>query len=341
MSLVIAALGLALLAAFAVLRRRSTTRAADSPPKPHAAVALPRADADPSHTPAALSARLFGLAFAVPAVPAPLAPDELQLREGIVRGLHAESSWQRFPRRPALMPQLLRAMDDPLVAADQLSRIVAHDPVLAAEVLEVANSGLYRAAGVAAVETIARAIVVIGADALRGVLARAMLQPVFRASRTNFPRFPRMLWERTERAARAAELIALKINAAERFEAQLLVLLQALGPLVVYGATLEAYARQPHRAPNGALCLELVMRQGADMARAVARRWEVSARLIAALEGAPGEPLSAILAAGELLGTLAQLHSQQMIGAPEAAQVARAAGIADDVIENLLAKDMA
>lgn len=68
----------------------------------------------------------------------------------------------------------------------------------------------------APIETIKRAIVVCGLDSLRGILATAMLQPVFRASRTNFLRLPRMLWERTERAARAAELYAAHAHPQDR-----------------------------------------------------------------------------------------------------------------------------
>ena len=62
-----------------------------------------------------------------------------------------------------------------------------------------------------------------------------------------------MLWQRTERAARAAEMYALKVLPQERFEAQLLILLSALGPLVVYGATLDVYAQRPRLTPNPAL----------------------------------------------------------------------------------------
>ena len=100
-------------------------------------------------------------------------------------------------------------------------------------------------------------VVVLGVEALRGLIATAMLQPVFRATRSNFPRFPRLLWERTERSVRAAELYTLKTHPQDRFESQLVVLMNALGPLVVYGALLDAYAARPKLAPNPSLCAEM------------------------------------------------------------------------------------
>jgi hypothetical protein len=150
-------------------------------------------------------------------------------------------------------------------------------------------------------------------DALRGMLASALLRPVFRATRKNFPRLPRMLWERTELASRAAELYAMESNSADRFEAQLVALLSALGPLVVYGAALDVFTRNPHFPPQGALCVELIANLAPQMSQRIAREWQTSARLVAALEGAESESLTVALQMGELLGTLCFLESQTVI----------------------------
>ena len=187
--------------------------------------------------------RLWKLAFAAAAETPPLEPAQVRVRDAVCAALQADTLDPKyFPRRPTLMPQLLRAVDDPRSAPDKLARIVAHDPVLTSDVLRLANSPIIPNIARRPIETIQRAIVVLGVDALRGLVATAMLQPVFRATRSNFPRFPRMLWERTERAARAAELYALKAPPQDRFEAQLLILFSALGPLVVYGAALDMYS---------------------------------------------------------------------------------------------------
>jgi len=161
--------------------------------------------------------RLWKLAFAAAPEAEPLDPAHIRIRDAVTAVLEADALDPKyFPRRPTLMPQLLRAVDDPQSAPDKLSRIVAHDPVLTSDVLRLANSPIHRTSS-APIETIQRAIVVLGVDALRGLVATAMLQPVFRATRSNFPRFPRMLWERTERATRAAELYALKALPQDRF----------------------------------------------------------------------------------------------------------------------------
>jgi HD-like signal output (HDOD) protein len=282
--------------------------------------------------------RLWKLAFAATPESQPVAPAHERVRDAVSAVLKADTLDPKyFPRRPTLMPQLMRAVDDPRSAPDKLARIVAHDPVLTSDVLRLANSPIYRTSP-APIETIQRAIVVLGVDALRGLVATAMLQPVFRATRSNFPRFPRMLWERTERAARAAELYALKALPQDRFEAQLLILLSALGPLVVYGATLDVYSQRPRLTPNPTLFVSLTAALGPRVSLQIAQNWETSPRLVAAIERMPGEALTMALCAGELLGTLSLLLTQNVITADEGLATANDIGLAATVVAPIWAR---
>jgi hypothetical protein len=277
--------------------------------------------------------RLWKLAFAAPSQAQVSADIHRRVRDNVIAVLEVDAlAANYFPRRPALMSQLLQAVDDPRAAAERISRIIAHDPVLTADVLRLANSSLYRRSATA-VETIPRAIVACGAESLRAMLATAMLRPVFRATRRNFPRLPRMLWERTERASRAAELYSREANAGDRFEAQLAVLQAALGPLVVYSAAIDVYARNPHFAPSAELCVELIGSLAPRMALRVARDWQCSPRLLAALEGSAQEPLTAALRMGEFLGTLALLEAHAVISSRDRRDLIAESGAGGGAVE--------
>ena len=286
------------------------------------------------------SQRLWRLAFGAPIEAVPLERGHARVREFICAVLEVDSlNPDYFPRRPALMPQLMQAVNDPGAASEKLSRMIAHDPVLTADVLRLANSSLYRISP-APIESVQRAIVVCGVDALRGILATAMLRPVFRASRTNFPRLPRMLWERTERAARAAELYALKTNPENRFDAQLAVLLRALGPLVVYSAALDGYSRSLKLPPNPALFVELIGNLAPQMSLRIARDWQTSPRLVSVLERSGEGNLAAALHVGELLGTLSFLESQTVISSEERMESLNSAGLTADMVDDIWARLM-
>jgi HD-like signal output (HDOD) protein len=329
--------GLAALAGWAVLRRRISSNPAQGIfSRAAPASAALRVDSSRLETASRSAAqRLWRVAFGAPAETPPLPRSHQRVRDLICAVLQVDAlDPNYFPRRPTLMPQLLQAVNDPNTASEKLSRMIAHDPVLTADVLRLANSSLYRVAP-APIESIQRAIVVCGVDALRGILATAMLRPVFRASRSNFPRLPRMLWDRTERAARAAELYAAKTQPQDRFEAQLLVLLSALGPLVVYSAALDGYSRAPRLTPNPALFAELVDTLGLQMSQRIARDWETSPRLLAALDRTGEESLAAALHVGELLGTLSLLESNTVISGAERLDILKGAQLSGSLMDDI------
>ena len=64
----------------------------------------------------------------------------------------------------------------------------------------------------------------------------------------------------------------------------------------------------------------------------IARQWETSPRLIAAIERSPDEMLTMALCVGELLGTLSLLQSQNVITSDEALATANDAGLADAIV---------
>ena len=290
---------------------------------------------------ALVSERLWRLAFAVaPGQEVP--PEHARVREAVLRVLQAPQLDEKyFPRRPTLMPQLLRAMKDPTVGAGALAAIIAQDPVLTGDTLRLANASYYRTSA-QPVETIQRAVVICGTDGLQSLVATALMQPVFRATEGNFPRFTALLWERTARASRAAELYAAKARREDRFEAQLLTLMNALGPLVVYRATLDVYAREPGLSPSAALCVQLIGSLGQKLSQRIARQWQSSERLVAALdpaindaEGATDRELLHALYGGELLGTLSLLASENALSTEEATQLALDAGLPQGLVESI------
>jgi HD-like signal output (HDOD) protein len=327
------------LAGYIALRRRPAL-AVETRSSRSAADAVPPIDAGRIEAASDLvSQRMWRLAFGAPAEEVlPLKPGHERVRRLISAVLDVdELDPNYFPRRPALLPQLMQAVDDPNAASEKLSRMIAHDPVLTADVLRLANSSLYRMSA-APIESIQRAIVVCGVVELRGILAAAMLRPVFRASRTNFPRLPRMLWDRTERAARAAELYAATAQPQDRFEAQLVVLLGALGPLAVYSAALHGYSRAPRLTPNPALFVELIVTLGPQMSQRIARDWQTSPRLVAALEKSSRDFLAGALHLGELLGTLSFLEAQTVMSREDRMDIVKSTGLSGPWFEGVWAR---
>lgn len=237
-----------------------------------------------------------------------------------------------MPRRPLLIPELMRLVADPDASRRQMSALVARDPSLAADVLRMANSALYRT-GPTAVESIDRAVAVLGTDGMRSAIAAALLQPVFRTPPGAFARFPALIWDHAFISGVAAESCAALLENEDPFAAQLLALLTGLGHIIVFRAMTERYTEDAALEPNASAVARLLDLQGAAIARRIAAEWGVSDRMLMALSdqlaAARGmseqlSPLGRAVLLGSRIGTLVLLQREGRLDA----EAARAAAVA-------------
>ena len=225
---------------------------------------------------------------------------------------------QRLPRRPQLLPQLLSTLNDAEASSRDIAAIIARDPTLAAHLLKLANSALYRrheAAG----ESLDRAVAMVGVDGLRHLVAVALMQPVMRVEGGVFGRLPDLIWDHTQRTSLIAAQAVRSGGREDVFAAQLLGLLQGLGAIVVVQVLRDACASAKGQMPDTEAVSRLLHRWSPRIGRAVAREWELSARLMQALEEQAAEDVAAM---GPLARALA-------FAAPEASDAMEMSPVAD------------
>jgi hypothetical protein len=99
-----------------------------------------------------------------------------RIRESAAQSVHQRDY---FPRRPMLLPRLMQALNDTESTRRTLVNLIVEDPALAGSVLQRANNALYRTSR-EPVDSLDRAVQTLGVDGLRGLMAVAILQPVFR-----------------------------------------------------------------------------------------------------------------------------------------------------------------
>jgi HD-like signal output (HDOD) protein len=221
------------------------------------------------------------------------------------------------PRRPNLLPQLMRAINDEDTSRRELAAIIARDPSLVGSLLKMANSAYYRT--LQPVETIERAIVILGSDGLRSLLAAAVLQPIFQVTNAEgFPRFPEIVWEHAMRSAHAAIPHAALVERADGFAAELLGLISGLAEIVLFRAAMDYWARSSPARPDPLVMASLLDTQSAALAWRIGADWELSELMLAALEeqvvsSEPTTPLGRSLRFGRCAGALAVLHSNLLI----------------------------
>jgi HD-like signal output (HDOD) protein len=218
------------------------------------------------------------------------------------------------PRRPSLLPQLLRAMNDEEVSRRELVTIISRDPSLVGNLLKMANSPFYRVSH-QAVESIDRAVVILGNDGIRSLIAAALAQPIFHIRGGDFPKFPEIAWEHTFRTASATVTHTAIVERSDPFAAQLLGLVAGMAGIVVFRVALDQYDTRPKLQPHPGVIAGLLDMETAPVAKRIATSWGLSDRVLAALDDQTTAvaadrhtPLGRSLEFGRLASALAVLY---------------------------------
>jgi len=81
---------------------------------------------------------------------------------------------------PEVTVQIIKTVEDPKSSAQQLHKIVSHDPALATRILKVVNSAFYGLPG--QIGSIERAIVLLGLNGIKNIAVAASLGQLFRGA---------------------------------------------------------------------------------------------------------------------------------------------------------------
>lgn len=244
------------------------------------------------------------------------------------------------PRRPLLLPELVRAVNDSDTTRRELAKMIARDPALVGSLLKIANSPIYRR-GSQPVESLDRALAVLGTQGTRSLVAAALMQPVFRAANDAAAQFAEVVWEHTQRSAAAAEVHAATVESTDPFTAQLVALVMGLGAVVVYRCALDQYAARK-LAPQPTAVASLLEEHAPKVARQIAASWELSDGVLEALDEQqqlrverPASALGRSLRFGIWIGALSVLRSHDWIDDDAGAATLAAAGGVGERFERL------
>jgi len=194
-----------------------------------------------------------------------------------------EARPEYIPRRPSLLPKLMATVNDSESSVLEISRIIAQDPALTGNLLRIANSPFYKVGG-SPIESIDRAVTLVGVQGLRSVIASALLQPLMAAGAGIYSRFPEFCWDHTLYSAVTAEAHATQIERAEPFISQLVGLLYGLSAIVVFRIARDQFAARPGLIADPGSMARLLETWVPPTAGRIAVSWELSERIQYALE---------------------------------------------------------
>lgn len=290
----------------------------------------------------AAQSELYKLSFSTTSIDGKILEEHQKVFAAIESSIDSVASQSRyFPRKPALLPKLLRAINTASSSRNEIVRLILQDAVLAGNVLRRANS-VYYSQGKAVVESIDRAVTILGNDGLRAPVASAVMQPVFQLPAGFFENFAPVTWELARRTAAAAEVLARTQKSVDGFVAHLASMLESLGRIVLFRLTVDKYRERGNLTPRAEVLVRTMQDHSQRVARAIAGAWEMSPQFLDALEAqaaqvAPGRmsPLARTLYFANLTGTIATLHKHDLYAVDGAREIVVAQGVSTDHFDTL------
>lgn len=177
----------------------------------------------PSKTPATIAAPAPASTSA-PAAPAVGSSSREQVVSAAIREI------SHIATLPEVTLKIIQIVEDPKSTAQDLHKVVSHDPALCSRILKVVNSSFYGLPG--QIGSINRAIVMLGLNAVKNIAIAASMSKLFRGGELTPAFGAKTLWNHSVSTAAACKLITdhLKIGLSD--EAFLAGLMHDIGIMV-------------------------------------------------------------------------------------------------------------
>jgi HD-like signal output (HDOD) protein len=160
-----------------------------------------------------------------------------------------------LPTIPAVAMKVMQLIESESATAEELAKVVASDPAVAARVLKISNSSFYGCQR--QIQTLSHAIVVLGFATLKSLVVAASVKQVYQP----YGLTEKMLWEHSFGAGLAARLISKETRLVSEEEAFLGGLFHDIGKIIMNTLDKQQFQSAMQRCYNDGISFEAAERQ--------------------------------------------------------------------------------
>ncbi len=249
---------------------------------------------------------------------------------------------QYLPHQPLILPRLMSAMRRDDSSSAELVDIILRDAGLTGKILKMANSSFYRIAR-EPVRSVEYAVVLLGLDGLKSLVAAAVMEPVLKFSDDQFRDFSNTVWEQALDSAFAAQNYAQKTDPGVCFSANLMALISSVAQVVLFRFTHSVYEKFYQCEPNAETIVEVLETQSDYVVRQIMKSWELGEELMDSLDDYFRQrpldqcnTLSKALYYGCLVGRLSVLLKRNRMTVLEARRILSNKGLSREMVHCIL-----
>ena len=155
-----------------------------------------------------------------------------------------------LPTIPVVATKVMQLIESESATAEELAKIVASDPAVAARVLKISNSSFYGCQR--QIQTLSHAIVVLGFATLKSLVVAASVKQVYQP----YGLTEKMLWEHSFGAGLASRIIAKETRLVSEEEAFLGGLFHDIGKIIMNNMNSLQFQEVMQRCYNDGLTFE-------------------------------------------------------------------------------------
>jgi HD-like signal output (HDOD) protein len=160
-----------------------------------------------------------------------------------------------LPTIPVVATKVMQLIENESATAEELAKVVASDPAVAARVLKISNSSFYGCQR--QIQTLSHAIVVLGFATLKSLVVAASVKQVYQP----YGLTEKMLWEHSFGAGLASRIIAKESRLVSQEEAFLGGLFHDIGKLIMNTMNSTQFQDAMQRCYNDGISFEEAERQ--------------------------------------------------------------------------------
>lgn len=160
-----------------------------------------------------------------------------------------------LPTIPVVATKVMQLIEQENASAEELAKVVASDPAVAARVLKISNSSFYGCQR--QIQTLSHAIIVLGFSTLKSLVVAASVKQVYKP----YGLTEKMLWEHSFGAGLAARIIAKGTHLANDEEAFLGGLFHDIGKIIMNTMDSQQFQTAMQKCYNDGIDFEDAERQ--------------------------------------------------------------------------------
>lgn len=195
------------------------------------------------------------------------------IEDNIVRLLqHPKYIVNSLPIVPAALSQIIEKSQSEDFDVDELIALIEQDAIIAAKVIELANSSIYNRSGKDVVD-LHNAFMLLGQKGLTEGVINGFISKMVPTKQVYYKSYGKLIWQHSQMTGQIAKDLAIsqKLN---QSEAYLLGLLTNLGNMVIFHLLVDAFAIvSPDDQPNSEDFKRLVLKYGSELTLNIAKQW--------------------------------------------------------------------